>query len=343
MARRTLCGATQTKSDFPESQDPTSLCTAPLHTGQCSCEHFTLEELEFFGVLGSGGQGVVKLAIDKSTEKAVAVKEIYKSCLTNAKSVLRVFREKTILASAKHPFIVDFYGTCQDKRKLYLLMEFVMGGEVYSLLGAQKKLTSAAVHFYAAEVTAVFMYLHSQGFVYRDLKPENVLLATSGHIKLADFGCAKRLKFGERTFSLCGTPEYMAPEVLSRHGHSLSVDWWALGIFIHELLTGQTPFTGQTPAEVYSNILTQPYTPPEVDDHTKSLLEGLLNKDPSLRLTEHKVKNHPYFAHIDWDQLENRQPPYIPEESIEFCEDFETDFDGIETISQEYQAAFRNY
>jgi len=255
----------------------------------------------------------VRLARDKETGRALAVKETLKTRLQSAKNVQKVFNERTLLAGVGHPLVVDFYGTCQDLEKLYLVMEYVQGGEMRSLLSKRGKLTTAEMRFYAAEVTSVLSYLHSQGIVYRDLKPENVLIAQSGHIKLTDFGCAKKLRNGERTFTLCGTPEYLAPEILTRSGHDVAVDWWTVGIFLHELLTGTSPFTAESAFDIYSNIISAVYSPPqEADNKTRHLLTGLLDKDPQHRLAGAKVLSHGFFAGLDWQRLETLRPVYVP-------------------------------
>jgi len=274
---------------------------------------FTTDRLNFRRVIGFGNYGVVKLAQDKETGKALAVKETLKIRLQQRKNVANAKNEKTILASLRHPLVVDFYGTCQDEKKLYLVMEYVQGGELLSLLERRGKLTVTEARFYAAEVTSVFTYLHSQGIAYRDLKPENVLISKSGHIKITDLGCSKRLKLGERTFSLCGTPQFLAPEVIMRSGHDSAVDWWTLGIFLHELLSGVSPFTGESAYEIYSNIISHAYTPPkEADEVTQELLIGLLDKDPGSRLVGEKVRSHCFFAGVDWDHVDRLEPVYIP-------------------------------
>jgi serine/threonine protein kinase len=277
---------------------------------QISLGKFTLERLSFIRIIGSGSYGTVRLTQDKESGKALAVKEIAKAKLQHPKKVARSLEERAILASIRHPLIVDFYGACQDERKLYLVMEYVQGGDLYSLLSRRGRLATSEVRFYAAEVTSVLAYLHSQGVVYRDLKLENVLIAQSGHIKLTDFGWSKRLRQGERTFTLCGTPEYLAPEMITRSGHDFTADWWTLGILLHEMLCGTTPFHGESAYEVYSNIITAAYLPPkEADNETRLLLQGLLSKDPQHRFTAEKVRSQSFFSVVNWDHIE---PIYVP-------------------------------
>ena len=285
----------------------------PTQSTEFPTAGLTSERLHFMRVIGRGSSGVVRLGQDKATGRVLAIKETPKTRLRRTKDVLRVICEKTILAGINHPLVVDYYGTCQDAKTLYLAMEFVQGGDLYSLLSARGTLNTTETRFYAAEIAAVLTYLHSQDVVYRDLKSENVLLSRSGHIKLADFGCAKKLKFGERTFTLCGTPHAWAPEVLARSGHGFAVDWWTLGVLMHEMLTGKSPFEGEAPTAVLANIFNQPYIPPkEADKDVQHLLEGLLCKDPEHRFTSDKVRHHPFFIGVDWEEVEHMLPPYLP-------------------------------
>jgi serine/threonine protein kinase len=200
-----------------------------------------------------------------------------------------------------------------DMKKLYLVMEYVQGGDLYSRLSRRGRLMTSEVRFYAAEVASVLTYLHNQGVVYRDLKPENILIAQSGHIKLTDFGWSKRLRQGERTFTLCGTPEYLAPEMLTRSGHDFALDWWTLGVFLHELLSGKSPFECDSVYETYCSIIATAYIPPkEADNKTRSFLTALLDKDSQHRLAGEKVRNHCFFGGVDWEHLERISPTYVP-------------------------------
>jgi len=141
----------------------------------------------------------------------------------------------------------------QDSKRLYMLLEYVPGGELFSFLRRSVRLPDAAARFYAAEVALAFEYLHGLGVIYRDLKPENLLLSAAGHVKIADFGFAKIV--ADRTYSLCGTPEYLAPEIIQSTGHSRGADWWAFGILIFEMLAGYHPFQGDSPSVMYARIL----------------------------------------------------------------------------------------
>lgn len=273
----------------------------------------TVERLSFGRTIGRGTYGRVKVAQDKQTGRSLAVKETAKTRIRRAKDLDQVMNEKTILASIRHPFIVDFYDTFQDGKNLYLAMEFIQGGDLYSFLTARRKFTLAETRFFAAEIAAAFHYLHSQGIVYRDLKAENILISKTGHIKLADFGCAKRLKSGERTFTICGTSHFVAPEMLARSGHSFAVDWWTLGVLLHKMLTGAFPFAGESPHAMYSKIMSRPYyAPREADTDMQDLLEGLLEKDPNHRFGYDQVCRNRSFARVNWMRLESLRPCFVP-------------------------------
>ena len=320
-----------------------------LDNPQCFCDTSATNSLSRLSprrIIGYSNFGVVRLALDKESGKPFAVKESHKTLLRNRQSLTSVFHEKAVFQAIRHPLIVDFYGTCQDPKKLYLVMEFVQGGELLSLLARRGALSTTEARFYAAEVTSVFTYLHTQGVIYRDLKPENVLISRSGHIKLTDFGCSKRLKPEEKAFSICGTPQFLAPEILMRRGHDSAVDWWTLGIFLHELLSGVSPFAGESAYETYSNIISKVYVPPkEADEVAQDLLTGLLSKDPDTRLVGEKVKDHAFFAGVDWDHLERLEPVFIPEvkTDLDDCnfEVFDVQFESEGVIRN--QEMFRDY
>jgi protein kinase X len=161
--------------------------------------------------------------------------------------------EVKILSTISHPFIVNLHGHTQDDRRIYLLFEYVPGGELFSYLRREGRFANDHARFYAAQISLAFDYLHSMNIVYRDLKPENLLLNAKGHMKITDFGFAKVVE--DRTWTLCGTPEYLAPEIIQSKGHNKSVDWWAIGILIYEMLAGYPPFYDESPFGIYQKIL----------------------------------------------------------------------------------------
>jgi serine/threonine protein kinase len=166
-----------------------------------------------------------------------------------------LFHEISIMAQIDHPFILRLNGVSQDKRLVYMFTEYMMCGDLMATVNKFTKLSTSHARFYAAQVIACFEYMHERDFIYRDLKPENVLLAANGYIKLADFGFVKKLPKWERTMTFCGTPEYMAPEIVQNKGYGHAVDWYAVGIFLYELLYGRPPFMAHDPYQIFEMIL----------------------------------------------------------------------------------------
>ncbi|VDM52605.1 unnamed protein product [Angiostrongylus costaricensis] len=232
--------------------------------------------------------------------------------------VQHVHNEKRILGQLEHPFIVKLISADKDGTNLYIIMEFVSGGELLAYLRASRVFSNAVSCFYAAEIVCALEYIHKKNIVYRDLKPENLMLSRDGHIKLTDFGFAKELK--GRTYTLCGTPAYLAPESLSREGHAQSVDWWALGILIYEMLVGHAPFRGNNIVKVYESIMEYKLNfPRNFNSAAKDLVRKLLTVDISVRIgcTTNGVSDilrHKWFQKIDWNDIRQLkiEPPIIP-------------------------------
>eukprot|EP00919_Chromeraceae_sp_WS-2016_P033331 GHVR01078734.1.p1 GENE.GHVR01078734.1~~GHVR01078734.1.p1 ORF type:complete len:285 (-),score=39.98 GHVR01078734.1:580-1434(-) len=214
---------------------------------------FSPDDFELVRTLGTGSFSRVFLATLKDSNEPFAVKRMKKVVLIRQKQVEHVKCEKNTMRSLDHPFIVKMGGTFHDQRYIYLLMEYVPGGEFFTHLRRAGRFDNDTAKFYAALIILIFEYLHSKNIVYRDLKPENVLLDAKGYIKLTDFGFAKRVE--SRTYTLCGTPEYIAPEVLLNKGHGKAVDWWGLGVFVYEMLVGYPPFLDEEPLGVYQKVL----------------------------------------------------------------------------------------
>ncbi|KAF2074596.1 hypothetical protein CYY_004103 [Polysphondylium violaceum] len=277
-----------------------------------------LKEFKQVRVIGTGTFGKVYLVQNVNDRKFYAMKCLNKAYVVQLKQVEHLNSEKSILASIHHPFIVNLYQAFQDEKKLYLLFEYVAGGEVFTHLRRSMKFTNSTAKFYAAEIVLALEFLHKQNIVYRDLKPENLLIDNEGHIKITDFGFAKRVE--DRTFTLCGTPEYLAPEIIQSKGHGKAVDWWALGILIFEMLAGYPPFYDDDTFAIYNKILAGRITfPLGFDSDAKDLIKRLLTADRTRRLGALKdgamdVKNHRWFADINWESLYNRTipGPFIP-------------------------------
>lgn len=248
----------------------------------------SFDDFESTKTIGSGSFSTVKLATFKECETphAVALKIIPKSLILKKKNHEQLKGELTILEETAHPFIIQFIRSFQDETSVCFVFEFVNGGELFSLLSAHSKFTDSWTRFYLSELLVTLRHLHSKHIVYRDLKSENVLIDHNGHIKLIDFGFSKKVDV-QRAKTLCGTPEYMAPEILmkSKSGYGCSIDYWALGVLAYEMSTGSSPFSGDSPTEIFRKILKPKNVfPSEMSSELKSLISGLLCVDPVARL-----------------------------------------------------------
>ncbi|XP_054263597.1 cAMP-dependent protein kinase catalytic subunit beta-like [Macrosteles quadrilineatus] len=281
----------------------------------------SIQGFEALATLGRGSFGSVKLVREKDSDNYYAVKVQLKQKIKQNESSHRVYLEKQVLFGMDFPFCVRIEHYCHDKDAIYFLMPFVRGGELYNLIKKFGRFQSSMTRFYAAQVVLAlefFQYIH---FVYRDLKPENILVDHTGFLKITDYGLAKEVS--SRTYTICGTPAYMAPEVVEGSGYARSADWWSLGILIFEMAYGKPPYIAKDSVELFTMILYAPVPMRSVfSSQLKSLLRGLLQKDVTFRLGNLKngaedVKKHPWFKNIDWLQLLNRrvQPPYVPETS----------------------------
>jgi serine/threonine protein kinase len=219
-----------------------------------------------------------------------------------------------------HPNLIRLCKTYSDEHMLYFLLEPSLGGELYRILKAQTAPLHGQPEFYAACVVAAFDYLHNKNFIFRDLKPENLLVDAEGYVKLTDFGFCKEVK--HKTWTMCGTPEYMAPEVIKNKGHGKGVDWWCLGILIYEIIVTHSPFFGKgSIMDLYQRIIMGEYRiPSKVDPAAVNIISGLLQGKPHQRLGvvqggASKIKSHAFFDSIDWTALHNRKltPPHIPD------------------------------
>lgn len=260
----------------------TSIDKYPRNLVQKPPKRFDISEYDFLTVLGQGAFGRVSLVREKSSGQYWAIKQLKKSDLIKKKQVDHVKNEIVILSSVDHPFIVKMNGLGQDSRYLYLCIEYVQGGELFTHLRRQKRFGKVQASFFAAQVVMMLEHLHSNNVVYRDLKPENLLIDSMGYLKLSDFGFAKIVK--ERTYTLCGTPEYIAPEILRNQGHGKGADWWALGVLIYEMLVGIDPFNANDPMEIYKRILSADLRfPTKFYKEGRSLIKHLLQIDLSKR------------------------------------------------------------
>lgn len=250
-------------------------------------------------------------AHDDAAQNHFALKVLKKTDIIRLRQVEHVNAERSILYRISHPFIVDLYATFQDSLNVYMLMSHIPGGELFTHLRRAQRFTPDVTRFYLATIVLALRYLHSHNVIYRDLKPENLLLDSRGYLKLTDFGFAKVVE--DRTWTLCGTPEYLAPEIIQSDGHGKAADWWACGILCYEMLVGYPPFFDESPYGIYEKILKgQIHWPRTMDRLSKDLIRAFLNPDRTQRLGNmiggpQDVLDHPWFRGVDWGALERHE------------------------------------
>jgi len=280
----------------------------------------SVADFDLVKVIGKGSFGKVTLVRKKTDRKLFAMKVLTKTDIVKRKQVEHTRTERRVLGAINHPFIVRLHYAFQTEEKLYFVLDYAAGGELFFHLSRLKKFPEATARFYCAELTLALDELHSHGVIYRDLKPENILLDGEGHVKLVDFGLSKEgvQEAAAGASSLCGTPEYLSPEVLDRQGHGTSVDWWNLGMVTYEMLTGLPPWYTTNREKLFASIRNAPLKFPMSVHRTAALfIQALLNRNPLHRLGANggqEVREHPFFAAMDWDALYSRRitPPFNP-------------------------------
>mmetsp|Transcript_39882 Transcript_39882/g.55427 ORF Transcript_39882/g.55427 Transcript_39882/m.55427 type:complete len:375 (+) Transcript_39882:342-1466(+) len=281
-------------------------------------EYPSLADFEILDTLGTGTFGRVRLVQHKTTGQFLALKILKKHEVIRLKQVDHILSEKSILAQLNHPFIIGLYSTYQDVRNLYMLLEYSPGGEIFSHLRKSGRFPGETARYFVGSIILALEYMHSKDIVYRDLKPENLLLDRNGKLKIADFGFAKKVP--DRTWTLCGTPEYLAPEIIQSKGHGKGADWWAVGVLIFEFVAGYPPFYDENPFGIYQKILSGKVDfPRHFDQYAKDLVKKLLVADLTQRYGNLKdgsedIKRHRFFHGFDFHDLMNgrAQPPIVP-------------------------------
>jgi len=283
-----------------------------------------LSDLRIIATLGVGGFGRVELVMiaGDAKQRSYALKQMKKSQIVETRQQQHIMSEKEIMEESDCQFIVKLFKTFKDRKFLYMLMESCLGGELWTILRDRGNFDDSTTRFYTSCVVEAFDYLHSRGIIYRDLKPENLLLDGTGYVKLVDFGFAKKLQVGRKTWTFCGTPEYVAPEVILNKGHDISADYWSLGVLMFELLTGTPPFTGTDPMKTYNIILKGIDAidfPRNITARAKELIKKLCRDNSAERLGYQKggirdIQKHKWFDGFNWEglRLRNLQPPIIP-------------------------------
>ncbi|XP_021399845.1 ribosomal protein S6 kinase alpha-2 isoform X2 [Lonchura striata] len=280
-------------------------------------------QFELLKVLGQGSYGKVFLVrkVKGSDAGQLYAMKVLKKATLKVRDRVRSKMERDILAEVNHPFIVKLHYAFQTEGKLYLILDFLRGGDLFTRLSKEVMFTEEDVKFYLAELALALDHLHGLGIIYRDLKPENILLDEEGHIKITDFGLSKEaIDHDKRAYSFCGTIEYMAPEVVNRRGHTQSADWWSFGVLMFEMLTGSLPFQGKDRKETMALILKAKLGMPQfLSIEAQSLLRALFKRNPSNRLGAgfdgvEEIKRHPFFVTIDWNKLYRKEikPPFKP-------------------------------
>nr|XP_012631497.1 microtubule-associated serine/threonine-protein kinase 2 isoform X9 [Microcebus murinus] len=318
--------------DTPETDDSVEGRGAALPSKKTPSE----EDFETIKLISNGAYGAVFLVRHKSTRQRFAMKKINKQNLILRNQIQQAFVERDILTFAENPFVVSMFCSFETKRHLCMVMEYVEGGDCATLLKNIGALPVDMVRLYFAETVLALEYLHNYGIVHRDLKPDNLLITSMGHIKLTDFGLSKiglmslttnlyegHIEKDAREFldkQVCGTPEYIAPEVILRQGYGKPVDWWAMGIILYEFLVGCVPFFGDTPEELFGQVISDEIVWPEGDDalppEAQDLTSKLLHQNPLERLgtgSAYEVKQHPFFTGLDWTGLLRQKAEFIPQ------------------------------
>lgn len=279
---------------------------------------YSLNDFQIMRTLGTGSFGRVHLVRSVHNHRYYAIKVLKKQQIIKMKQIEHTNDERRMLKLVEHPFLIRMWGTFQDSKNLFMVMDYIEGGELFSLLRKSQRFPNPVAKFYAAEVILALEYLHSHNIIYRDLKPENILLDRNGHIKLTDFGFAKEVQ--TVTWTLCGTPDYIAPEVITTKPYNKSVDWWSLGILIFEMLAGFTPFYDPTPMKTYEKILAcNVHYPSHFHRDVIDLLQRLITPDLTRRLGNLQngpadIRNHSWFSEVIWEKLvlKDIETPYEP-------------------------------
>lgn len=316
--------------------------TSRAKTIYSTSQDVTLEDFTILKVLGRGSFGKVMMVRKNDSGELFAMKSLRKDALLEREQVEHTRTEKQIMMHVNHPFLVKLEHAFSTPDKIYFVMRYMRGGELFFHLKEARKFPEDRARFYAVCVLMGLGHLHSQNIVYRDLKPENILMDDDGYVCLTDFGMAKQLGEDGITQSFVGTPEYLAPEIITSQGHGRPADWWSLGILIYEMLVGIPPFYNQNIQLMYELIrhgeLKFPQRTPLSPD-AQDLITRLLNRDPARRLGARGVeelKTHPFFASVDWNgMLERRIPvPFKPRISApESAENFDEEFTSEDAVN----------
>jgi serine/threonine protein kinase len=267
-----------------------------------------INDFSFVANIGRGTYGIVQLVRHKGNGELYAMKTMSKRVIADYGQIDQILRERSVLLKPMHPFLVGAHFTFQTDTKLFMVLDYVPGGELFGRLKYEHHFSESRAKLYAAEILLGLGHLHSNGLVYRDLKPENILVDADGHLRITDFGLVKAdlTHYRSTTTTFCGTPQYMAPEVLLRQPYTKAVDWWAFGILVYEMLIGLPPFWDENREAVYQKVLNdRVFFPFLLSAEAEDLILSLLDRDPTTRLGAgpedfEEIKAHPFFAGLFW-------------------------------------------
>ncbi|KZL79329.1 agc pkc protein kinase [Colletotrichum incanum] len=335
----------------------------PSATDPGTGQRIGLDHFNFLAVLGKGNFGKVMLAETKRSKRLYAIKVLKKEFIIENDEVESIRSEKRVFLIAnreRHPFLTNLHACFQTETRVYFVMEYISGGDL--MLHIQRgQFGTKRAQFYAAEVCLALKYFHENGVIYRDLKLDNILLTLDGHIKIADYGlCKEDMWFGSTTSTFCGTPEFMAPEILLDKKYGRAVDWWAFGVLIYQMLLQQSPFRGEDEDEIYDAILAdEPLYPIHMPRDSVSILQKLLTREPDQRLGSgptdaQEIMNQPFFRNINWDDIYHKRvaPPFMPQiKSATDTSNFDSEFTSVtpvltpvqSVLSQAMQEEFRGF
>ena len=342
----------QTISPPQQSGPPTTITQpvaeerkqAPPANSSGTGRRIGLDHFNFLAVLGKGNFGKVMLAETKTTKQLYAIKVLKKEFIIENDEVESTRSEKRVLLIAnkeRHPFLLNLHACFQTETRVYFVMEYISGGDL--MLHIQRgQFGAKRAQFYAAEVCLALKYFHENGVIYRDLKLDNIMLTLDGHIKVADYGlCKEDMWYGSTTSTFCGTPEFMAPEILLDKKYGRAVDWWAFGVLIYQMLLQQSPFRGEDEDEIYDAILAdEPLYPIHMPRDSVSILQKLLTREPELRLGSgptdaQEIMSHAFFRNVDWDDVYNKRvvPPFTPTvKNRQDTSNFDSEFTSVTPV-----------